>query len=120
MFICGLISFFLVQSNKISAEETNVEKEIENAMFEKQEFFGAKTLVPFPTKKVQENLVNLQKRFLDNLLIIKKSAEVEEKLENYETAEKHYIFLAEKDSKNLKNLAYFYNQRGQYSDEAKT
>ena len=122
--ICGFILLyccFLTQPefSKVAAEENNVEKQIEAALFTKQEFFGAEAIVPFPTAKARENLIALQNQFPDDLKITRKLAELDEKLGDFGAAEKRLVQLAETNQPALENLAAFYNRRARFSDEAK-
>ncbi|MBA3783966.1 MAG: hypothetical protein H0X15_00245, partial [Acidobacteria bacterium] len=124
VFICGLVLFyycFLSQPefSKVAAEETSIEKQIEAALFTKQEFFGAEAIVPFPTAKARENLTELQNQFPDDAKITQKLAELDEKLGDFGAAEKRLVQLAETNQPNLENLAAFYNRRARFSDEAK-
>ena len=123
-FIGGLVLFyfcFLSQPkfSKVAAEETGVEKQIETAIFTKQDFFGAEAIVPFPTARARENLIELQNQFPDHVKITLKLAELDEKLSDFAAAEKRLIQLADADQKNLENLAAFYHRRARFLDEAK-
>ncbi len=117
VFICGL--FFLIfsklETRKISAEDGA--NEIENAIFTKQEFFGASANVPLPTFEARENLQKLAESQPDNLQILEKLAEANEKLERFDEAEKVFTKLAEIDSAKLYGLADFYERRGRYNEQ---
>lgn len=123
VFICGFTLFycFLPQPEffKVAAEENSVEKQIEAALFTKQEFFGAEAIVPFPTAKARENLTELQNQFPNDVKITQKLAELDEKLGDFVAAEKRLVQLAETNQSNLENLVAFYNRRARFSDEAK-
>ncbi|MEO6587865.1 MAG: hypothetical protein ABIP06_00940, partial [Pyrinomonadaceae bacterium] len=105
--------------SKVAAEENNIEKQIEAALFTKQEFFGAEAIVPFPTAKARENLIELQNQFPGDAAITRKLAELDEKLGDFSAAEKRLVHLAETSEPNLENLAAFYHRRARFSDEAK-
>ena len=124
VFICGFILFYFCfisqpEFSKVAAEENSIEKQIEAALFTKQEFFGAEAIVPFPTAKARENLTELQNQFPDDVRITRKLAELDEKLGDFVAAEKRLVQLAEADQSNLENLAAFYHRRARFSDEAK-
>ena len=123
VFICGFILFycFLPQPefSKVAAEENSIEKQIEAALFTKQEFFDAEAIVSFPTVKAREDLNELQNQFPDDVKIARKLAELDEKLGDFGAAEKRLIQLAETTQPNLENLAAFYNRRARFSNEAK-
>jgi hypothetical protein len=92
VFICGFISFYCYflpdyELSKVLAEENNIEKQIDTALFTKQEFFGADAIVPFPTAKARENLIGLQNQFPDEVKFARKLAELDEKLGDFEAAE---------------------------------
>ena len=124
VFICGLISsslifaFFQFNSAKISAEDVN--GEIENAIFTRQEFFGAQAIVPLPTAEARENLAKLAESSPDNPQILEKLAELNEKLWRFDEAEINLKHLAEIDNSKLENLAAFYERRAQFDKEAET
>ncbi|MCY7346228.1 MAG: hypothetical protein LH614_08395 [Pyrinomonadaceae bacterium] len=122
-FIGGfiLLACFLLppEFSEVAAEENSVEQQIETALFTKQEFFGAEAIVPFPTAEARENLTELQSRFPDDAKIRRKLAEFDEKLGNFDAAEKRLAQSAEISQANLENLAAFYNRRARFDDEAK-
>ena len=103
---------------KVSAEDTA--DEIENALFTRQEFFGADAIVPLPTFEARENLGELYERQPDNPNILEKLAALDEKLSRFDEAEKFTIRLAEIDSAKNENLAAFYHRRAQFEKEAAT
>jgi tetratricopeptide (TPR) repeat protein len=101
---------------KISAEESR--SEIENALFTRQEFFGAEAIVPLPTAEARENLAKLDEKFPDNPQILEKLAALDEKLARFDEAEKSLIRLAETDAARRENLAAFYHRRARFAAEA--
>ncbi len=125
VFVYGFILFYFCfplqpEFSKVAAaEENSVEKQIEAALFTKQEFFGAEAIVPFPTVKARENLTELQNQFPDDAKIAQKLTEIDEKLGDFDAAEKRLVSLAETNQSNLENLAAFYNRRARFSEEAK-
>ena len=118
VFICGLIFLFFFNNNspKVSAED--LQSEIEKAIYTRQEFFGTDAIVPLPTSEARENLAKLAETSPDNLQILEKLAEANEKLERFDEAEKNLIRLAEIDATRLENLAAFYGRRGQFEKQA--
>jgi len=91
---------------------------IEQAMYTRQEFFGAEAIVPLPTAEARENLLKLLQSTPNDPTIIEKLSETEEKLGNYDAAETDLKQLLAIDKKYADNLTSFYERRGRYSDEA--
>jgi tetratricopeptide (TPR) repeat protein/thioredoxin-like negative regulator of GroEL len=91
---------------------------LDEALFVRQEFFGAEAIVPLPTAQARENAVKLAQREPDNPQFLEKLAELEEKLGNFDESERLLIRLAEIDKSKLENLAAFYDRRGRYEKEA--
>ncbi len=127
--VCGfiilsvLIAICLFRQHEISnvsAEETGVENQLENALFTRQEFFGAQAVVPFPTARARKNLAELQENFPDNAEILRKLAGLDEKLNDFDSAEKELMRLSEIEPENLEDLAEFYNRRAHFDKEAET
>lgn len=124
-FICGsfvflltvLATFFYLHSSpKVTAETTF--SEIESATFSRQEFFGAEAIVPLPTGEAQENLTKLAESETENPLILERLAELDERLEKYDDAEKNLIRLSEIDATKIDALAAFYHRRAAFEKEA--
>lgn len=117
VFICGLIfsCFSSVKTRKISAGDWA--GEIEKAVFTKQEFFGVIANVPRPTFEARKNLQNLAESQPDNIQILKKLADADEKLELFDEAEKAFVRLAEIDGAKLYDLADFYERRGRFDEQ---
>ncbi|MDQ3133103.1 MAG: hypothetical protein M3Q99_20430, partial [Acidobacteriota bacterium] len=103
---------------KVSAEESA--NEIENALFTRQEFFGADTIVPLPTSEARAKIGELYERQPNNPNILEKLAALDEKLSRFDEAENFTIRLAEIDSAKNENLAAFYHRRAQFEKEAAT
>lgn len=101
---------------KVSAED--VKSEIENAVFTREEFFGAQAIVPFPTSQARENLLKLAEQNPDNPQILKKLAGFNEKLSRFDEAENNLVKLAEIDAAETEKLAAFYARRGQFEKQA--
>lgn len=129
VLICGFISSFALFLflnftgakfspflQKVSAEESA--DEMENALFTRQEFFGAQAVVPLPTAEARENLAELAEAQPDNLQILEKLAELDEKLSRFEATEKSLIRLAETDNSKNETLAAFYHRRAEFEKEA--
>jgi tetratricopeptide (TPR) repeat protein len=91
---------------------------IEQAIYTRQEFFGADAIVPLPTAEARQNLLKLLQSSPNDPAIIEKLTDVEEKLGNYDAAEKELKQLVAIDGKYANNLTSFYERRGRYADEA--
>lgn len=125
LFICGFIfllyfcGFFIYRApQKVAAED--VGGEIEEAIFTREEFFGAQAIVPFPTAQARENLSKIAENNPDNPQLLKKLAELDEKLGRFYEAEKNLLRLAEINPIETENLAAFYERRGQFEKQAET
>ena len=124
--ICGLFFLCLIvcfvwsnrTSQKLATEDTD--SEIETAIFTRQEFFGAQAIVPLPTAEARRNLIKLAEGSPDNLQILEKLAELNEKLGRFDEAEIGLKHLAEIDASKLENLVAFYERHGQFEKEAET
>ncbi|MDQ2746724.1 MAG: hypothetical protein M3T96_05630, partial [Acidobacteriota bacterium] len=104
------------ETRKAAAKD--VSEEIENALYTRQEFFGAEAVVPLPTNEARENLARLATDSAENPLLLKPLAELDEKLEKYDEAEKSLIRLSEIDAANADALAAFYDRRAAFDKEA--
>jgi hypothetical protein len=104
------------QAQKVSAQDAP--NEIENALFTRQEFFGAEAIVPLPTFDARENLAKLVENAPDNPQILEKLSELDEKLSRFDEAEKNLIRLSEIDKAKLEILAAFYHRRAEFRKEA--
>ncbi|HQU83018.1 MAG TPA: tetratricopeptide repeat protein [Pyrinomonadaceae bacterium] len=111
-----MIFFINSEDSTVSAEDSN--NEIEKAIFTRQEFFGASAIVLIPTNEARENLTKLAESSPNDPKILEKLAEVDEKLSDYEAAEKNLIRLSEIDAEKNENLAAFYERRGRFEDQA--
>ncbi len=131
VLICGCISLFLSSNaevtplptrgfppfvEKVSAEDAG--GEIEDALYTKQEFFGAWAIVPLPTVEARENLARLAENEPDNRQILEKLAELNEKLSRFAESEKILIHLAKIDFSENETLAAFYDRRAEFEREA--
>ncbi len=97
-------------SRKVSAEDLSAE--IENAVYVRQEFFGAAARVVLPTKEKRENLLKLAEKYPDNQIVLEKLADANEKLLRFDEAEANLIHLTEIDFSANEKLAAFYERRG--------
>ena len=117
---CGLLLLFNLSDSdatrKISAE--NSQTAMETALYTREEFFGASAVVPLPTKQARENLAAIAAAQPDDWQIIEKLAELDEKLSDFDAAEKLLIRAAETDGAKLENLADFYERRARFEKEA--
>ncbi len=120
-----VLSFALLQisvnvpfTGKVSAEDSSAE--INNALYAKQEFFGASAIVPLPTKEARENLARLADAYPDHQTILEKLADTNEKLQRFDEAETNLIHLTEIDFSANQQLADFYERRGKFEKEAET
>ncbi|HEY2866765.1 MAG TPA: hypothetical protein VGJ02_06715, partial [Pyrinomonadaceae bacterium] len=91
---------------------------IEQAIYTREEFFGAEAVIPVPTAEARENLLGLLRTSPNAPTVIEKLSELEEKLGNYDTAENDLKQLVAIDKKYESNLTVFYERRGRYADEA--
>lgn len=91
---------------------------IENALFTRQEFFGAEAIIALPTAEARENIAKLAENQPDNPEILRTLAALETKLSRFAEAEKTLIRLAEIDFSTNEHLADFYMQRGAYEKQA--
>src|SRR5947209_607219 len=91
---------------------------VEQAIYTRQEFFGADAIVPVPTEEARENLLRLTRSTPNDPAVVEKLSEVEEKLGNYDAAEKDVKQLIAIDKKYSNNLTTFYDRRGRYAKEA--
>jgi tetratricopeptide (TPR) repeat protein len=128
ILVCALavllsgICFYKLFSNSASASN-ETETAIESALYTRAEFFGSNALVPFPTAIARKNLAEVAEKFPDNAEITLKLAQLDEKLSDFKTAEDgflQYVKLSNNDVKSLEQLALFYQQRGQFEQQAKT
>ena len=117
-----MFGFFAAASNltvpPVAAEESN--DAIETATYTRQEFFGAQAIMPLPSAEARENLAKLAANAPDDPRILEKLAELDEKTEHYDEAEKNLQHLAETDAAKLENLAQFYERRARFESEAAT
>jgi tetratricopeptide (TPR) repeat protein len=113
VFICGLIICFSASFYGLESETETIEKQIDSAIYSREEFFGASAIAPIPTAESYENLLKLSNS--NNLKVFEKLAEFAEKLEKFDEAE-NYLFKTE----NLDLLSGFYHRRANYAKEAET
>ena len=113
--VAAILTYMRVEPAAHAEDSSNL---IEQAMYTRQEFFGAEAIVPLPTAEARENLVKLLQSTPNDPAIIEKLSETEEKLGNYDAAEKDLKQLVAIDKKYANNLTSFYERRARYSDEA--
>jgi predicted Zn-dependent protease len=89
----------------------SLENNMDSALYRREEFFGSQAIVPIPTAEAYENLLKLKD--VNNPKVFVKLAELSEKLEKFDEAEKYLI-----KADNLDLLANFYHRRGTYEKEA--
>ncbi len=111
VFICGLMICFSVSFYSEQTNAESIEKQIDAAIYRREEFFGASAIVPIPTAKAYENLLKLNET--NDPRVFAKLAEVAEKLEKFDEAENFF-----RKAENQDNLANFYNRRGNYEKSA--
>ena len=114
--LCLLIWNNFDSPQTVSAED--LAAAFENALYTKQEFFGASALVPLPTRTARKNLAVIAENQADNPAVNEKLAELDEKLSDFDAAEKLLVRLAENDGAKLEKLAEFYERRAQFEKEA--
>lgn len=96
---------------------------INDALYTRAEFFGAQTIVPFPTADARKNLAELIGKYPNQPRIFLKLSEFDEKLGDYEKAEKeinNFVQLNFEDAKSLETFTAFYGRRGDFEKEAAT
>lgn len=113
VFICGLIICFSVSFYSLENEDVSLEKQIDSALYRREEFFGTQAIVPIPTAEAYENLLKLADK--KEPKIFAKLGEFAEKLEKFEEAEDYF-----RKAGNLTDLANFYQRRGKYLQKAET
>lgn len=120
LFLLIGVSVFAYLANdddtKVSAESP--QNEIEKAIFRREEFFGAEAFVPLPTAEAREALAKLAETQPGNPQLLEKLAELNEKLERFDEAEKNLVHLREIDAAKSEPLAAFYHRRANFEKEA--
>lgn len=119
--IFSLISFSACGTHVHFSPEVSAEKqqnEIEKALFVRREFFGAEAIVPLPTRDARRNLGLLAEIKPDNLQILEKLAEFDEKLSNFGEAEKWLIRSVEIEPAKNEKLFAFYERRAEFAKAA--
>ncbi len=125
--IFGAIIFCLPFFEKVQAEKTDAkvkteqEPAVENALYTRTEFFGAPAFVPFPTEKARDNLADILQKYPNDAEIYRKLAELDEKLEKFDSAESElqkFAELQKNDLHALEILGDFYERRAEFEKEA--
>lgn len=116
VFVCGLIFFLNLKTPNVSAGDAT--SEIEKAIFTRQEFFSAQAIVPIPTAEARANLAKLAESAPADPRILEKLAEFDEKLAQFDAAEKTLLRLCELDASKRERLAAFYDRRAEFGKEA--
>ena len=118
----GLIFTFSILAmlyfNSFTSLAKDSKDEIESAVYTRQEFFGAQANVPLPTNEARENLIKIADAQGENPKVSEKLAELDERLEKYDEAEKNLIRLSEIDAAKNDTLAAFYHRRAAFGKEA--
>jgi tetratricopeptide (TPR) repeat protein len=91
---------------------------VENALYTRQDFFGVPAVVPLPTAEARANLAKLAETAPADLQILEKLAELDEKLLDFDEAEKSLNRLAAADASKLELLAAFYERRARFPEQA--
>lgn len=97
------------------------EAEVEAALYERQEFFGAQAIVPVPTSEARRRLAEVAKRYPEDAAIAFKLASLDEKLGNIEPARAGMLRFVELEKNSLaalEALAAFYARRAAFAEEA--
>ncbi|MCU0239345.1 MAG: hypothetical protein MUC29_07875 [Pyrinomonadaceae bacterium] len=110
-FAIGFFLLFFGNNVALKNQAETIEKQIESAIYRREDFFGVSAIVPNPTAVVYQNLLKISDS--NEPIIFAKLAEVTEKLEKFEEAENYFI-----KAKNLDNLAEFYQRRGNFIKKA--
>jgi cytochrome c-type biogenesis protein CcmH/NrfG/thioredoxin-like negative regulator of GroEL len=113
----SLLIILRSSSSELAHAESSDEL-LEQALYTRQEFFGVEAIVPLPTLQARDNLLHLLQTSPNEPTVIGKLSELEEKLGNYDEAERDLKQLVAIDRKYGNQLTMFYEHRGRYEDEA--
>jgi tetratricopeptide (TPR) repeat protein/Flp pilus assembly protein TadD len=114
VLICAV--FYGFSSQKlIPIQQDEKQAAIENALYARTEFFGAKAIVPFPTEEARNRLAEVLQKFPEDAEILLKLAELDGKLARFTEAEAE--IKAVKPA-NLTALADFYGRRAAFEKQA--
>ena len=111
---------FLTVKFTAAAENSDLPGKIEAALYNREEFFGATATVPFPTAAARTNLARLQTEFPAEVEVYVKLAELDEKLGDFENAEKELLQAVTLNPAKRQILADFYGNRGNFEKENET
>jgi tetratricopeptide (TPR) repeat protein len=104
---------------KAVAEERAAQ--IESALFTREEFFGARAIIPYPTGEARARLAEVRKLYPQDSEIELKLAELDEKLGDDEQSRAEmlrYVELEKDSLAALERLANFHHRRARFADEA--
>ena len=94
---------------------------MEAALFARAEFFGAQAVVPYPTAEARTRLAEVAKMYPQDAEVQLKLAELDEKLNNAESAQQamlRYVELEKSSVASLEVLSDFYQRRARFADAA--
>src|SRR5215813_11378123 len=91
--IAGLVTAAIVITIFVSNSQTSVTAEVDDtaalidaALYTRYEFFGAQTIVPYPTAEARNRLAAVQAKYPENAQIYLKLSQLDEKLGSEELA----------------------------------
>lgn len=116
-FACLIICLFF---SKVSQTKEIEKPAIEEALYTRVEFFGAKAIVPFPTHEARERLAKVLESGANNPEIYLKLSELDEKVGNYALAEDEMKKFIELEPEKTDELLNFYRRRARFEKEAET
>src|SRR6185369_4776859 len=112
---------FMTVGSKAQADE--VSSLIDAALYTRHEFFGAQTIVPFPTAEARNRLADVLVKHPDSAQIYLKLSQLDEKLGNEELALQEmqsFVKHAPDEFKALETTAEFFHRRAQFPAEAES
>ncbi|NOT61919.1 MAG: hypothetical protein HOP19_17020, partial [Acidobacteria bacterium] len=116
LLMIGATWYFFQSATKAQPQPN----ELEAALYQRAEFFGAQAVVPLPPAEARQRVAALQKRFPQDAAIQRKAAELDEALGRYDEAEAALKHQAANKPEALRTLADFYGRRAQFAQQAAT
>src|SRR5690242_2474203 len=91
VFVIAFVGVLVLRPKRVAAFAGPDPGRIEQAMFTRAEFFGANALISLPTSEVRDNLARITADSPDNTDVLERLAEAEERLGDFDAAEKHLV-----------------------------